>query len=732
MASEPTGARTRVVPCVTRVAHSWCNPALWPGGRARLLLAAMSPGERISLLRGDGLDNVGIGGRAHTHAGALAGIKRLDVPTFYFTDGPSGARQGLATALPAPLALAATWDRQLARRYGAVVGNEVKKKGNEFVYGPTVNIMRTPLGGRTFEGYGEDPFLDASMTVPWIEGAQAQGAIAVVKHFAANNQEGYGGPAANRASPRTQKRAIEGAFTREGDRKLVDANVDERTLHEVYLPQFEAAVKRAGVGAVMCSDNKVNGTYACENGALLTDVLRKLWGFKGLVLSDYAAAHDTVASLQNGLDFQPWPTGPEATYSPQALNQALAGGQATMADVDRHAYHTLRTLFAFGAFDRRPRREETARINEGAHARIARRVEQAAITLLRNRHVLPLASSRLSSIAVIGAGADSLVEGGGSARVRPFAYTTPLQAIRRQAGSRVRVRYDDGSNPARAAADARRSDVAIVFAPDFLTEGVDRACLTLECPPLYGDQDSLIRSVARANKRTIVVLETGGPVLTPWRHQVEGLLEAWYPGEKAGPAIARVLFGKVDPGGRLPATFPRHAGDIPTAGDPEKYPGVDNEEFYKEGIFVGYRWYDANQIKPAYPFGFGRSYTSFRYHGLRVKRHRGGGIATARLKVTNVGRRSGIAVPQVYMGLPSTASVPEPPRELKGFGELSIPPGRTRIMRIQLTNRDFSYWDTAAGRWRIQPGCYHVMAGSSSRALPLHARIPRGGGSCRP
>ena len=696
-------------------------------------MTAMTPHERVLLLGGDMLPSVRPVGRAHTHSGADAGIRRLGVPTVYFSNGPAGVRQGLATALPAPLALAATWDRRLARTYGAVVGNEVKHKGNDFVYGPTVNIMRTPLGGRTFEGYGEDPFLNSSMTVPWIEGAQGQGVIAVIKHFAANNQEGYGGRIANRASPQTEKRALAGAFTHEGDRKLVNAKVDQRTLHEVYLPQFEAAVRRADVGGVMCANNKVNGTYSCENRALSTDVLRSLWGFRGLLLSDYAAAHDTIASLRNGLDFQPWPTGADATYSAQALNEALAGGQATMADIDRHAYRMLRTLFAFGAFDRPRYREETAQIDRYAHARTALHTEQSAITLLRNRGILPLSRRRLDSIAVIGAGAKTVISGGGSSRVKqPFLHSTPLEAIRRKAGSRVRVRYDTGRYPAWAAADARRSDVAIVFAPDFLTEGVDRDCLRLECPPLYGDQDSLIRSVAEANRRTIVVLETGGPVLTPWRHHVKGLLEAWYPGEQAGTAITRVLFGKVDPGGRLPATFPRHEADIPTAGDPEKYPGVANEETYKEGVFVGYRWYDAQQLKPAYPFGFGRSYTTFRYHDLRVKRVRGDGAAVAavKLKVTNVGGRAGIAVPELYLGLPSSASVPEPPKQLKGFDRLSVRPGQTRTVQLDLKNRDFSYWDPDSERWRVLGGCHQVRVGSSSRDLPLHATISRHGARC--
>jgi beta-glucosidase len=734
IASGEAAANT-VIPCGHGGPPRWCNSALGPGKRAELLTGAMTRDEKIALLGGNRYANIMPGGRAHSHSGANAGVPRLGVPSVYLINGPAGVRQGYATALPAPLALAATWDRRLARRYGAVVGNEARYKGNDFVYGPTVNIMRTPLGGRTFEGYGEDPFLNATLTVPWIQGAQGQGVVAVVKHFAANNQEGYGGRSANRARPRTQKRAIAGAFTREGDRKLVNANVDQRTLHEVYLPQFEAAVKRADVGAFMCANNKVNGTYSCENRPLLTDVLRDQWGFRGMVLSDYAAAHDTLASLQGGLDFQPWPTDPGATYSKKALGETLVSGEATIADLDQHVYRILRTMFAHGIFDRRRYRNRTGRIDRRSHARIALRTEQAGITLLRNRGILPLSRRHLDSIAVIGAGARTIPVGGGSSRVRhPFMKSTPLGAIRHQLGRRVRIRYDSGRRRARAAVDARRSDVAIVFAPDFITEGVDRACLSLECPPLHGDQDALIRSVAKANKHTIVVLETGGPVLTPWRDRVKGLLEAWYPGERAGTAIARVLFGKKDPGGRLPATFPAREADTPTAGDPEKYPGVDNEETYKEGLLVGYRWYDALGLQPAYPFGFGLSYTTFRYHGLQVEPVQGDGppVASARIEITNVGKRRGIAVPELYMSLPSRASVPEPPKQLKGFDRVSIPPGGTRSVRINLTNRDFSYWAAPAERWRILSGCHRVMVGSSSRDLPLGATIARGGADCGP
>jgi beta-glucosidase len=276
--------------------------------------------------------------------------------------------------------------------------------------------------------------------------------------------------------------------------------------------------------------------------------------------------------------------------------------------------------------------------------------------------------------------------------------------------------------------------VAVVFVRDFMTEGVDRSCLTLECPADFGNQDALIRSVAAANPHTVVVLETGGPVLTPWRHDVDGLLEAWYPGEAGGTAIARVLFGKADPGGRLPATFPKTPGQIPTAGDPEKYPGVNNEEYYKEGIFVGYRWYDKQHLKPAFPFGFGLSYTTFKFDGMAIKPLNGGrdDVAKVQFDVTNTGDTLGTAVPELYLGLPSKAGLPEPRSELKGFESLDLKPGKTNTVTIGLTERDLAHWASGANDWRVTRGCYRVMVGSSSRDLPLRATIATKGATCGP
>jgi beta-glucosidase len=695
--------------------HPWCDTRLTPNERAGLLLGALTRDEKISLLAGD--DFFGVSGAEGTHTGTSDGVERVGLPTTYYSDGPVGPRSGRATSMPAPMALAATFDRSLARRHGAVVGNEVKAKGNDVVFAPMVNLLRTPLAGRGFEGYGEDPFLQARVAVEWIRGVQSEGVIGNVKHYALNNQEGQ--------PPGT----IVGGS--QGSRQTVDVVVDERTMREIYLPHFEAAVREANVGSVMCSYNRVNGQYACENRHLLTEVLKGDWGFDGFVLSDYGAAHPqgTAASLNNGLDFEPWPGW---AYGPSQVNLALAAGQASEDAVDEHVRRILRTLFAYGFFDREAYPYDDSRIDQQGHARAAREIEEAGIVLLKNTGVLPLDPARVRSLALIGEDAERFKSGGGSANVQPFFFTTPRQGIeRRAAQAGVQVRYDTGENPDEAAALARSSDVAVVVVADTSSEGTDKPCMGLNCGAEdTRDRDALIERVAASNPRTVVVLETGAPVLTPWRDRVAGLLEAWYPGVEGGTAIARVLFGDVDPGGRLPATFPRREADEPYAGDREAYPGVAERVQYKEGVFVGYRWFDEKRIEPAYPFGHGLSYTRFRYGNLRVRRT-GGSTASVAVDVRNTGRRAGSEVVQLYLGMPDPRpGVGQPPAVLRGFTKLSLGPGRRKTARFLLRARDFSYWDVAADGWRVARGCYEVMVGRSSRDIRLRGRLGLGGARC--
>jgi beta-glucosidase len=713
-------------PCPTQQAHPWCNRSLSPDARALLFQQAMTQDEEITLVGGDANGAAG-------HTGATYAIPRLGLRAIYFSDGPVGPRQGSATAMPIPMALAATWNPQLAHADGQEIATEAKDKGNDIVFAPTVNIMRTPQGGRTYEAYGEDTYLNAQTTVGWIQGAQSTGVIATVKHFVANNQEGQGG-----APP---------FVATNGGRQLVDVQVDERTLREVYFPQFEAAVKQGKTGALMCSYNKVNGTYACENPHTLLQVLEGDWGYKGIVLADYGASKDTAGNMNNGLDFVPDEGQVDFSYQPQLIQAALATGQVSRATLDAHVRRILRTLFAFGVFDRPGYANSDSQINVAADQQTAERTEERAITLLKNDGVLPLKPG-IKTIAVIGPYANRFVTGGGSGGVTPRRIITVLQGIIARAGKRVTVTYADGSDQAAAAALAKAADVAVVVVGDVETEGQDKDCIGLNCTsdivnseavletsgsscgaqscPLNGtNEDGLVSAVAAAQKKTVVVLETGAPVLTPWRAQVPAILEAWYPGQEGGTAIARVLFGDVNPGGRLPATFPADASQLQTAGDPMKYPGVAEEESYSEGVFVGYKWYDAHKFTPAYPFGYGLSYTTFRYGPLNVSvTRRANQVATATIDVNNTGRRAGIAVPELYISKPALSGLAQPPRQLVGYDSVNVPAGRTVRVSFPLNDRSFATWDSTG--WRVIPGCYGLAAGSSSRSLPGHAFVSRG------
>jgi len=698
--------------------HPWCDTSLSPKHRAALLLHALTLEERIGLLGGD--DPTGVTGAPGTHTGTSDGVPRVGLPTFFQTDGPVGVRSGKATALPASIGLAATFDRGLARRAGALLGNEAKLKGNDLIYAPTVNILRTPLWGRAFESLGEDPYLTSRMAVPYIRAIQDQGVIADVKHFAANNQEGQ---------------EVGGEVI--GARTSVDAIVDERTLREIYLPAFEAAVKDADVGSVMCSYNRLNGPHACASRPLLHDILRRDWGFKGLVLADYGASKTIAGGLGAGLDYEPWPVvdldGGES-YKPAVIAAALAAGEIDRGDIDRAVRHILRTLFASGFFDRAAYVPDEGAIDKAAHRRTSESIAERSAVLLRNRGgALPLGGG-IDSLAVIGADATRYVTGGGSSNIDPFSFTSVRDGIDARAGrAGVHVDYDDGADPAQAAGVAADADAAVVVVADSASEGVDKPCLGLDCgvEPVGGvelDRDALIAAVAAANPRTIVVLETAGPVLTPWRGDVDAILEAWYPGMAAGEAVARVLFGDADPSGRLPATFPRREADLATAGHPARYPGIDGKAHYSEGVLVGYRWFDRRGIEPAYPFGFGLSYTRFGLGGLRVERTRGG--ARVSVRVRNRGDRAGAAVPQIYVHLPGAPGRVQPPRQLKAFDSVRLRPGAARRVGFRLDRRAFAYWDSGRDGWRVAPGCYRIELGASSRDIVASRPIALGGGRC--
>src|SRR3954452_12689880 len=638
--------------CGDPAQRPWCNTSLSPDERAGLLLAQLTQDEKVSLLAGD--DPFGVSGGADSHTGTSNGVARVDVPSTYYSDGPVGPRSGQATSMPAPISLASSFDRGLANLHGSGVGREVEAKGKDVVFAPTTNTMRTPLGGRTFESYGEDPFLQSRLGVEWIRGAQSQGVIGNVKHFAVNNQEGQGA-------------SFPGApigVGVQGSRLTVNEHVDERTLREIYLPHFEAAVKEAGVGSVMCAYPRVNGQYACENKHLL-EILKREWGFRGYVLADYGAAKNTADSLANGLDFDPWPG---FAYGPAEVNTAMAADPAAAASLDDHVRRILRTDFEHGFFDRAGYPYDDSKIDKQGDARAAERIEESGIVLMKNDRALPVDTRRVRSLAVIGPDAQKFKNGGGSSAVTPFFSTTPLQGIENRAGSKVQVHYDPGSNMDSAATTAREADMAVVVVADTASEGSDKPCMGLNCGNSDNlDRDALIGRVAGANKRTVVLMESSSRGLRPWRDKGAGIVEAWYPGKEGGTAMARVLFGDVNPSGRLPATFPKREADEATFGDPQAYPGVGEEVTYKEGVLVGYRWFDQKGIQPAFPFGHGLSYTSFAYTGLDVTPSRDGTFTVA-VDVKNTGGRAGAETVQLYLGLPDPdQGVRQPPRALHGF-----------------------------------------------------------------
>ncbi len=705
--------------CGDPAQRPWCDTSKTPEQRTELVLAAMRLDEKLQLMAGDDLDGFLT---ADPATGVGNGVPRLGIPTLFHSDGPFGPREGRTTAMPGPLALASTFDPNAAAAAGAVVADEVKKKGNDLVHAPTVEPMRTPLAGRTFETYGEDPLLSARIGVGWIKAAQREGIIANVKHFAPNSQEGEEG-----VPPLTGIN---------GSRFLVDARIDDRTLHEIYFPAFEAAVKQGDVGAVMCAYGALNGDYACESKYLLKTVLRGEWKFNGLVVSDYGfALKDVAKAINAGTDIE-MPIG--LIYNPVSLLGSLASGQVSEATIDARVGATLRTMFKFGLFDRDAYPTSDNLIDKPAHAAVAQRTEEQGIVLLQNNdNALPLDTGKLKTLAVIGDLSTRYKGGGGSSSVEPFAFKAPLDAIKARAQG-VNVRYDPGSDLAAAAGAAKGADAAVVFVEDYATEGADKPCLRLRCAPIAPvggeplgtisatDGDAVIAAVAAANPNTIVVLETGGPVLTPWHDKVKAVLEAWYPGQDGGPAIARVLFGDVDPGGRLPVSFPAKAGDWPTAGNPKQYPGVAFRAEHSEGVLIGYRHYDHRNIAPRWAFGHGLSYTTFRYRDLRRERSKDGSKVRVSAVVQNTGTRTGYAVPQLYLGMPDPdAKTVQPPFQLKDFTKLRLAPGKAKRVRFALDSRAFSYWSTAASDWRIAPGCYRIAVGASSRDLPLRGIVGR-------
>ena len=661
----------------------WMNSSLTPQQRAELLVKAMTLDEKIAQIHM--LDLRGEKPRE------VPGIQRLGLAAFKITNGPLGAGPGdsprpqPATALPSALALAASWDLNLAETFGRIAGEEVAARPEHLLEAPGVNIARVPQNGRNFEYFGEDPYLAARLVVPEIKGIQGTGILAEVKHYAANNQEDA--------------------------RKVIDEIIDERTLREIYLPAFEASVKQGDVAAIMCAYPSVNGQFSCENFHLLKDILRNEWKFQGFVQSDYTATLSTLPAANAGLDLS---MKNDEHYSAN-MKEAIRTRQLAESVVDQMLIRRFTQMFKFGFFDHP---KEHAEVDAKKNGAVAREIAEQSAVLLKNAGgVLPLQAAAIHSIAVIGPYAASAhTGGGGSSAVAPLYTVTPVDGLKNALGANVTVNYNDGSDAAAAAAAAKSADVAIVMVGNKDREGADRPNLSLP-----NDQDDLVAAVAAANPRTVVVLKTGGPVLMPWIDRVPAVLEAWYPGEEDGNAVANLLLGKANPSGKLPLTFPKAEGDTP-AHTREQWPGVNGKATYSEGLKVGYRWYDAQNIEPLFPFGFGLSYTTFAIKNLSVPQQAPAGQPVrVSVDVTNTGKRAGAEIVQIYVASPAAAG--EPPRQLRGFQKVALAPGESKRVTIQLDERAFSIWDTGKNGWAVVPGQYVIHAGDSSRNLPQHGEV---------
>jgi beta-glucosidase len=710
--------------------------------RADLVLAQLALDEKIGLVHGISRGGGGatpdpaiqaVAERSNGGAGFVPGVPRLGLPDLQMADAAVGVARGAArgrysTALPSTVAEAASWDVKLAYDYGALVGRELRDQGYNVSLGGGVNLLREPRNGRNFEYHGEDPVLAGTMVGHVIKGLQDQHVVGDIKHYALNDQE--------------------------TGRQIASVALDKRVMRETDLLAFEIGIKVGNPNMVMCSYNRVGGDWACEHSYLLGDLLKKVWGFKGWVISDWGATHSTAKAALAGLDQEM----PGDTYFGAALRTAVEAGEVPMARLDDMVRRILRAEFASGIIDDPPV-SKVPDVFEGFA--VAQRAAEAGAVLLKNVDaVLPLGAATVKSIAVIGSHADAGVpSGGGSAQVdaaggsavKPpeaagagqrqggmgrgatWHPSAPLAAIRARA-PRAKVAFDDGTDSARAAALAKASDVAIVFAAQVTSEGRDMPNLSLP-----DNQDQLIAVVAAANPRTIVVLETGGPVTMPWIDRVPAVLEAWFPGIRGAEAIANILFGDVNPSGKLPMTFPKTEADLPTpvlpgsdvapqpvpapagalANAPRRTELPPFDITYTEGLKVGYKWFDTEKRTPLFAFGHGLSYTTFAYSGLEATR------ASVTFTVKNTGTRAGADVAQVYAGLPAGAG--EPPRRLVAWEKIALAPGESKTVTLALDPFLLSIFDSAADAWRLVPGDYTVCVGTSSRDTPLTATVRIGG-----
>lgn len=699
----------------------WMNIALAPEERAELVLKQMTLEEKLALLHGNGMANepqwqMPLTQFANGGAGYVEGIKRLGIPPIIITDAGYGVRSSgingrYSTALPSSLGAASSWSPEAACEYGATIGRELRAQGFNMTLGGGVNLAREPRNGRTFEYAGEDPLLAGTLVGNLMKCEQAQHVIGDLKHYAVNDQE--------------------------TGRTIVNALISKRAMQETDLLAFHIALTVANPAAVMCSYNRINGDFGCENSYTLHDVLKKDWGFKGFVISDWGGTHSTEKAFLAGLDQEQ----PMAGYFGPALKEAVAAGKIPLSEIDDHARRVLYAEFLSGVVDDPPVKSV---VDVARGLEVAQRLEEQSIVLLKNDGaVLPIEAAKIHSIAVIGGHADvGMISGGGSAQVDPpggnaimppgqgathwqdhiWFPTSPLTALKAQL-PQTRIEFDSGTDLTSASNLAKRSDLAIVFAYQWEAEGMDLPNLSLP-----DHQDELIEHVAAANARTMVVLETGTAVTMPWLNSVAGVVEAWYAGSAGHKALANVLVGVTNPSGKLAITFPKSEADLPhplipppsaqdqRQGNDPVNSGTRLSDYtvrYDEGSQVGYKWYQAQRKQPMFPLGFGLSYTSYSYADLTVD----GVGRTVRFTVTNVGSRSGTEIAQVYATLPKGSD--EPFKRLVGWKRVELAPGESQSVVVAVDPRVLQTFDEGKNGWRALRGTYAIQVGSSSDNTPL-------------
>jgi beta-glucosidase len=735
-----TGAHAQFPGMASPKHYPWSDTSLSPDARADLVIKELTLDEKIQLLHGLGWQALfmplesGPATRAITTLGFIPGVPRLGIPDLQMTDSVegvslAGTKGRYATALPSAEAMAAAWDPALSYEIGTMIGHEMRAMGFNMSLGSGINMIREPRDGRTFEYKGEDPLLAGTLAGQELKAEKALHLITDVKHYAVNDQD--------------------------AGRIVVNSIISKRAMRETDLLAFQIALKDSGAGAVMCSYNRINGTYACENSYTLTDVLKNDFGFKGFVVSDWGGTQSTVKAAMAGLDVEM----PGNDSFGEPLKKAVEAGDVPMERLNDMVHRVLRTEFDAGIVDDPPQ-PESPNVMHGFE--VAQKTEERGAVLLKNEgNLLPLSAASIKSIAVIGGHADvGVMSGGGSSQVSPaggnpvppppellrnpltsfftvavYQRSAPLKGIEEKAPHAL-VQFDPGTDPASAAAIAKKSQIAIVFAVQHASEAMDLKDLSLP-----DNQDALIEAVAAANPHTIVVLETGGAVLMPWLDKVDGVLETWYPGIRGSQAIANLLFGDVNPSGKLPLTFPRSEADLPrpihdgppTADTDHPVPklagapgmigvamgiGPFFDVHYDEGLKVGYKWYDAEKKPVLFPFGFGLSYTTYAYSGLTVKP---GDSTAVSFTVKNAGKHAGSEIAQVYASLPDSAG--EPPKRLVGWARIELMPGESKQLSVAVSRDRLTIYDEASDSWKLVPGNYVIRVGSSSQDLPLQQSI---------